>query len=188
MANSRLNGWTSANTVKISTRNSITWAAEIRQALNQSRPSSTYFFQHSGDVTEINAKKQILPRSAKTRTGDYSRSKNWMMYLVHQPPTKDQKWCNNIAILMKDEKRCFHIQKLPKNRNRHFPMSKQGPKSAHASEPVAKIEIPPYWGRTAVNSMRKQNLCTMGPHSMFKGSTRRVSWPHEGTYELSTCP
>ena len=67
------------------TRNSIIWPAEIRQDLNQLRRSSTYKSQHSDDVTVTNANKQILPRSTKTRTTDYSRSKaEWCISYINQ--------------------------------------------------------------------------------------------------------
>ena len=48
---------------------------------------------------------------------------SWTLYLIHQPLTKDQKWCNRLAVLRED--RCFQIQQTTKDQNRHIPMSVQ---------------------------------------------------------------
>ena len=50
----------------------------------------------------------------------------------------------------------------------------EGPQAAHAAELVARTGVPPYLRRTAVNAMRKQHLCSMGPNLSFKRCTRGV--------------
>ena len=190
MANSRLNDWASANTVKISTRTSITWPAEIRQNLNQSRCSSTSISQRSDDVTVTKAKKQTsavlsentnnrLPPNQKPKDVSCTSTINGGLELKQQP-------CNT----NEGQKAMFSHPTTNEGPKQTFSYvcTSEGPQASHAAEPIARTVVPPYQRRTAVSTLSKQHFCKTGPHSSFKRRTRGVSCPPEWNKELSTCP
>ena len=113
---SRLNDWTSGNTVNISTRT-------IGQYLDQSRRSSAYFSQQTDDVTVTNTKKQIFAKlSENTNSRPSPKEKSNDVYrtsTTNERPEMMQQPCNT----SEGQKAEFSHPATNDGPNRQFPMS-----------------------------------------------------------------
>ena len=158
--------------------------------LNQSRRSSSSISPHLDEVTVTNANKQFFAAQSensnsrllpKQKPNDVPRTST-----TNEGPETMQQSCNT-----NDGQKAMFLQLATKKRPEQTfsdVFSSKGPQAAHAVGPVTRTGFPLYQRKTAVSALRKQQLCTMSPHSNLETCNWRALCPPEAKTELSAFP